>query len=109
MMFSQTLGGALFISVAQNVFSNQLIKNIMHEIPGFKDIGIVLAAGATELQHAVTELNPDYLQPVLTAYNNALTQTWYVAVAMSVLSAVPVAFIQWKSVKGKKIEVAGGA
>ncbi|KAF2433313.1 MFS general substrate transporter [Tothia fuscella] len=105
MMFAQTLGGALMVSVAQNVFSNQLAKNLGKIVPDF-DANIVLATGATELKKQV---EAKFLPGVLTAYNNALTETWYVALALSILAGVGVSVVQWKSVKGKKIEAIGGA
>jgi hypothetical protein len=96
-MFAQTLGGALFISVAQNVFQNQLIKNLHSVVPDLP-INIVLNAGATQLKNAVPQ---SFLHGVLNAYNGALTQTWYVSVAMSALSLVGALAIEWKSMKGK--------
>jgi hypothetical protein len=102
MMFSQTLGGALFISVAQNVFTNQLIKNLKTVVPDL-DPAIVLVVGATELKKQIEER---YLAGVLTAYNLALTQTFYVSVATATMSIVGAAFVQWTSMKGKKIEMA---
>jgi hypothetical protein len=102
MMFSQTLGGALFISVAQNVFTNQLIKNLKTVVPDL-DPAIVLVVGATELKNQIEQR---YLPGVLSAYNLALTQTFYVSVATATMSIVGAAFVQWKSMKGKKIEMA---
>jgi hypothetical protein len=102
MMFSQTLGGALFISVAQNVFTNQLIKNLKTAVPDL-DPAIVLMVGATELKNQIEQR---YLPGVLTAYNLALTQTFYVSVATATVSIVGAAFVQWTSMKGKKIEMA---
>jgi len=101
MMFSQTLGGALFISVGQNVFTNSLIKNLKTVVPDL-DANIVLTVGATELKNQIPER---YLAGVLSAYNLALTQTFYVSVATATLSIVGAAFVQWKSMKGKKIEM----
>lgn len=111
MMFSQTLGGALFISVGQNVFTNQLVKNIASAIPegGAQLQGLVQATGATELQGAITRVFPQYLAGVLSAYNDALTQAFYVSVALSALSIVGAVCVQWVSVKGKKIEMGGAA
>ena len=102
MMFSQTLGGALFISVAQNVFTNQLIKNLKTVVPAL-DPSLVLRVGATELKHQIEE---QYLAGVLSAYNLSLTQTFYVSVATATMSIVGAAFVQWKSMKGKNIEMA---
>jgi hypothetical protein len=105
MMFAQTLGGALMVSVGQNVFTNQLVKNLLKTVPDL-DSTIVLKTGATELQHQIPQ---QFYQGVLVAYNKALTETFYVPLALSILAGVGAAAIQWKSVKGKKIEAVGGA
>jgi hypothetical protein len=99
MMFTQTLGGALFISVGQNVFTNQLIKNLASVVPDL-DSKLVLTVGATELKHAIPA---QFLPGVLTAYNLALTQTFYVSVAAGALSIIGAAFVEWKSMKGKQV------
>ncbi|KAH7401930.1 major facilitator superfamily domain-containing protein [Phaeosphaeria sp. MPI-PUGE-AT-0046c] len=99
MMFTQTLGGALFISVGQNVFTNQLIKNLGTVVPDL-DPKIVLAVGATELKNAI---EAKFLPGVIQAYNLALTQTFYVSVAAASLSIIGAAFVEWKSMKGKQV------
>ncbi|KAI0588076.1 MFS transporter [Pyrenophora tritici-repentis] len=101
MMFCQTLGGALFISVGQNVFTNQLIKNLSSVVPEL-NAHIVLSVGATELKHVI---DPRFLPGVLTAYNTTLTQTFYVSVACGAMSIVGAAFVEWKSMKGKQIQM----
>lgn len=101
MMFSQTLGGALFISVGQNVFTNQLIKNLSKVVPDL-DAGLVLVTGATELKNVIPR---QFLPGVLSAYNETLVQTFYVSVAAAVCSIFGAAFVEWKSMKGKKIEM----
>ncbi|RSL74776.1 hypothetical protein CEP53_000057 [Fusarium sp. AF-6] len=100
LMFSQTLGGSIFVQVAQNVFTNQLSKEIRS---AGVDAAIVLGVGATELRDSVPSV---HLPEVLVAYSKALTNTWYVSVAMAVLSLIPALFIPWKSVKDKKVEAA---
>jgi hypothetical protein len=104
-MFSQTLGGALFLSVGQNVFNNKLLSNLQAVVPDFP-AGIVLSTGATQVQSVVPH---QYIAQVLIAYNKALTQTWYVSVAAACLTAFGAAVLPWKSVKGKKIDAAVGA
>lgn len=99
-IFMQTLGGALFISVAQNIFTNRLVSNLLEKVPTL-DSSIVLKTGATSLKGAV---NAALLPDVLLAYNDALTQTFYVSLAVAALSIFGSAGIEWKSVKGKKIE-----
>ncbi|KAL8703943.1 MAG: hypothetical protein Q9201_002893 [Fulgogasparrea decipioides] len=99
-IFLQTLGGALFISVAQNIFNNRLISNLLTDVPSINP-GFILKIGATNLKNAV---DPAQLGGVLRAYNSAITQTFYVSVAMAALSIFGAALIEWKSVKGKKLE-----
>lgn len=102
MMFAQTLGGSIFLSVAQNVFQNQLFKNLATYAPN-ADAPKLVAAGATLLRHLASG---SALHEILVAYNQAITQTYYVAVAMGALSLVGPIFIEWLSVKGKPLEVA---
>jgi hypothetical protein len=104
-MFTQMFGGALFVSVGQNVFTNRLLSGLMQEAQGF-DASMILKLGATTLKTAVPT---EYLPGVLVAYNRALTQTWYVSVAMACLTVLGTAALEWKSVKGKKIEMGGAA
>ncbi|GIJ90213.1 hypothetical protein Asppvi_009166 [Aspergillus pseudoviridinutans] len=99
-MFMQTLGGALFVSVGQNVFQNQLYKNLAVQVPSV-NAAQVAGTGATMLRHVVSE---DILPAVLVAYSNAITESFYVAVAMSAVSILGAIPVQWLSVKGKKIE-----
>ncbi|KAL8745298.1 MAG: hypothetical protein Q9190_002556 [Brigantiaea leucoxantha] len=99
-MFIQTLGGALFIAIGQNIFTNRLITNLVTDVPSLNP-GIVLNVGATSLRNAVDD---SLLPAVLKAYNSALVQTYYVSVAIAALSIFGSIGVEWKSVKGKKIE-----
>ncbi|KAJ5211939.1 uncharacterized protein N7498_003585 [Penicillium cinerascens] len=96
MMFSQSLGGALFISVAQNVFQNQLVTNISAAHIRGLEPSMIIHTGATEIQ---TTIPQKFLPVVLAAYNTSLTHAFYVSVAMASLSIVGVLFVEWKSVK----------
>ncbi|OJD09930.1 hypothetical protein AJ78_08851 [Emergomyces pasteurianus Ep9510] len=98
-MFCQLLGGALFVSVAQNIFTNKLLKGIATAAPTL-DPTIVLHAGATSLKRVIPE---QFLNSVQLAYNGALTETWYGSVAMSALGIIGAIFAEWRSVKGKKL------
>lgn len=99
-IFSQTLGGALFVSVGQNVFTNRLASGLMEAAPEL-DPAVVLSVGATNLKDVVPS---QFLDGVQVAYNNALANTWYVSVALSALSIVAGFGMEWKSVKGKKVD-----
>lgn len=96
--FIQAFGGTIFISVAQNVFNNQLLANVaLRNIP--INPAALLSEGATRL----AELAPEgFLEPLREAYNAALTQTFYVTVATAALSTLGAIFIPWLSVKKEK-------
>jgi hypothetical protein len=100
MIFFQAMGGALFLSVGQNIFTNKLLKGVIATVPGI-DPTIVIHSGATDLKKNIP---PQFYAAVQTAYNHALTQTWYVSVAMACVTVFGIVWIEWKSVKGKKIE-----
>lgn len=101
-MFSQTLGGALFISVAQNIFATRLLSNVISVVPGI-DPSLVINTGATELKNNIAK---EFLPSVQIAYNRSLSNTFYVAAATAALSIFGSVFLEWKSIKGKKIEMA---
>lgn len=71
-VFFQLLGGAIFTSVGQNVFLNELIKDA-------QALGIninpsqFVHAGATDL---ATLVPPTLIDNVQLAYNHALVNTW---------------------------------
>ncbi|KAE8445029.1 hypothetical protein EG329_014035 [Mollisiaceae sp. DMI_Dod_QoI] len=100
-IFVQTLGGALFVSIGQNAFSNKLVQGLAEYAPSI-DPKIVLSIGATNLQSTVQK---SLLPGVILAYNNALTHAFLVAAIMATFTIVGAAAIEWKSVKGKKIEM----
>ncbi|KAK3677024.1 hypothetical protein LTR78_003229 [Recurvomyces mirabilis] len=98
MMFMQQLGGAIFISVGQNVFDSGLVSELVGAIPGIS-VGTIVNTGATDLRGIVP---PEDLPLLLTKYNFALRQVWVVGTAMACLAALGAFALEWKSVKGKK-------
>lgn len=69
-IFLQAFGGSIFISVAQNVFNNKLVSNVVQQqVP--VNPGALLAVGATQVSKLVP---PEFLNALRTAYNDALTE-----------------------------------
>jgi len=101
-VFLQTLGGALFVSVAQNVFANALVRLVAEYVPDIPDPRFVLAVGATGVQRAVP---PEWLPGVTLAYNDALVRTFVVCTVVSSLSMVGALLVEWKSVKRAGVAV----
>jgi hypothetical protein len=96
MFFGQQLGGSIWLAVAQNVFLHQLTKGLAG-IAGLNSEEIV-NTGVTELRNIVP---PDLLSRVLSAYNTAISHTWYVPIALSSSMLIPALCMEWKSIKGK--------
>ena len=102
-MFCQQLGGAVFVSIGQNVFANEL-ANGLRPISGINPAAVV-DTGATEIRNVV---NPDMLVKVLLAYNGALTKTFTAALVMACLSIIGALSMEWKNIKGVKHGGPGG-
>lgn len=97
MFFAQSLGGAIFIAVAQSLFQNYLGANLPH-IQGI-DVAKIMAAGATGLSDAVPVTK---LTEVLALYNDGLRRSFIVAVAVSCLMILPALTMEWRSIKKEK-------
>ncbi|KAF0330053.1 major facilitator superfamily transporter [Colletotrichum asianum] len=96
-MFLQTFGGAIFISVAQNVFTNELRNGLAKDFPNLNATAIV-DGGATSIR--LPGVLPDgMLEPVLRLYSKSLTNSWYVALGLACASIAGSTLVQWKSVK----------
>ncbi|KAJ6561171.1 major facilitator superfamily domain-containing protein [Mycena vulgaris] len=94
-IFAQTIGSALFISIAQNVFTSKLIAGLLANVPGVSS-ALVLSTGATSLKGAVA---PEFLPSVLFAYNEALVAAFYLAAAMASISLIGGFVIEWGNIK----------
>ncbi|RMZ83967.1 hypothetical protein DV737_g1334, partial [Chaetothyriales sp. CBS 132003] len=104
-IFFNTLGGAFSVSIAQNIFSNTLIKQIPLHTQGVNPATII-AAGATHIRDVTP---PSQLPGVLIAYNIAVTDTFVLSIACAGIATCLSALFEWKTVKGKKLEMGGGA
>ncbi|KAF2027830.1 major facilitator superfamily transporter [Setomelanomma holmii] len=93
----QTLGGAVFTAVGQNLYIDKFSSGLK-QIGGL-DTGHILEGGATDLASSVpAELLPRVLQ----AYNNSLTKGTFFAALIVACIAVPAALgMEWRSVKDK--------
>lgn len=97
MLLGQTLGGAVFVSVAQSVFTNLLVDGLAG-VPGL-DSAVVVKTGATLLREVVA---PQNLSIVVSAYNAALTKAYAVALGLACASVIGSSAMEWRSVKGRQ-------
>lgn len=97
MFFAQQLGGAVFLAVSQNVFSNSLV-NSLSGIAGL-DAEAIVNTGATDLRHVVPT---NELQTVIHAYSHALTRVFLFAAILSACMTVGVLPVKWKKIPAKQ-------
>jgi hypothetical protein len=96
----QTLGGAIFLIVAQNIFSGQLGANL-------RQVGVqvtaadILQSGATELEgNAALDAIPQEVR--LVAYNGAVVSVFLLAAGLGAATVLGSVAMEWRSVKKAK-------
>jgi hypothetical protein len=95
----RSLGGALFISVAQTLFQNGLLAGIERNAPQL-DAQLFLESGATQIRQILAELNQeDALEVVLQAYVDGLTHVYWITTACAIAAFLCCCGLEWKSVK----------
>jgi hypothetical protein len=101
-IFGQNLGGALFLTFAETVFTNGLIQGLSAFAPEI-NAQAVINAGAT----AVRDLVPSSsLAAVLLAYNQAVSHVFYLAAGAAVTSFIFSWGMGWKGIEKEEV-VAG--
>lgn len=93
--FAQFFGGTIFVTVCQTVLSNTLTSQLSMKIPGL-NAATLSGTGATKLSSLVPN---DELPVLLAAYNLAIRNVFYVALAVSCLAFAASFFLEWKSVR----------
>ncbi|KAK3995905.1 putative HC-toxin efflux carrier [Cladorrhinum sp. PSN332] len=100
--FFQSIGGAIFIAVAQAVFQNGLIDGVEKNtnLPP----GLFINIGASEVRQVLEDPNsptyaPQFVDAVLTAYMQGLRNTYYISVACASAAFVTALGLSWKKIK----------
>ncbi|KAJ4404199.1 hypothetical protein N0V91_006102 [Didymella pomorum] len=93
----QQLGGAVFLSVCQNVFATKLVDRLSGVV-GLDPMQIV-NSGATAIR---TSVPADEVDMVVDAYSFGITRCFLIAAALSAATILGVAMMEWKSIKDDK-------
>ena len=93
----QQLGGAVFLSVCQNVFATKLVQRLSG-VAGL-DAQQIVDTGATDIHNVVPA---DEIDAVIDAYNFSVTRVFLVAAILGACTIVGVTMMEWKSIKGIK-------
>jgi hypothetical protein len=97
----QSLGGAIFLAVGQNVFQNKLVAELAITAPQVNP-GVVLANGVSGITALISRVyGPPAVRGVLEAYDRALQQCFLVCIILSCFTLVGAIFMEWKSVKAE--------
>jgi hypothetical protein len=92
--FSQTIGAAIFLAVAEVIFSHGLRSTLPQYAPTV-DPERVIAAGATGFRGIVSEAS---LPGVLLAYSKSIGHIFYLVAALSVVQFFFAWGMGWKNV-----------
>ncbi|KAH0842268.1 hypothetical protein AYO21_00113 [Fonsecaea monophora] len=95
--FSENCGGAVFVSVAQNIFTQKLASKVQN-IAGIDPVQVV-STGATEITSLTKD--PDQLEAIRVAYNDALSRPFLVALILLCVATIGTVGVDWKSIKQK--------
>ncbi|KAK4643456.1 hypothetical protein QC761_0068030 [Podospora bellae-mahoneyi] len=116
--FFQSIGGAIFIAVAQAVFQNGLIDTLAKDAPGLP-AELFLNIGASQVSQVVSAPppaglgRPDDVNIVLNAYLQGLRNTYYIAVGCACGAFVAACGLSWKKIQRHRAKAAddseGGA
>lgn len=96
--FSQMMGGAIGLAVAEAIFLYGLRQNLAQYAPT-ADADAVIAAGATAFRSVVSEAE---LPLVLVAYSKSINWVFYLAVGFVAVSFVASFGVGWKNIKKEK-------
>jgi hypothetical protein len=94
-VFAQNLGGAIFLSLNQIIFSSRLRHYLQVYAPEINP-QIVIAAGATGIQEAVPSAS---LPGVLLAYSKSFDRVMYLAIGASGAALLAAFGMGWVSIK----------
>ncbi|KAF3020107.1 hypothetical protein E8E14_005486 [Neopestalotiopsis sp. 37M] len=86
------LGNAVSVSASQTIFNNRLPVLLSRYAPEVNTT-IVLQAGATRARHLIL---PEQLPGFLRAYNEAITNIFYLTTAVAILSFLVSFAMEWK-------------
>jgi hypothetical protein len=95
--FMQQLGGSVFLSVGQNIFSQKVVDRLS-SVAGINP-ALIVDTGATDIRKVVP---PDALDTVIIAYNDGIAQVFLMAAILCAIMVTGASIIEWRSIKGDR-------
>ncbi|KXX82906.1 putative HC-toxin efflux carrier TOXA [Madurella mycetomatis] len=97
--FFQSLGGSVFIAVAQTVFEDGLIRNLVRNAPDI-DPAVIVNSGASDVRHFLEQMGRlDAVDAVLGAYVMGLRSTYYISAAAAGCAFLVTWGLDWKRIR----------
>ncbi|KAH6618014.1 major facilitator superfamily domain-containing protein [Chaetomium sp. MPI-SDFR-AT-0129] len=97
--FFQSMGGAIFIAVAQSVFQNGLTTGIQHNTPQIP-AEIFIHSGASQIRQVLAQLHAeDKLRDVLAAYLDGLRGSYFITVGCAAAAFAAACGLSWKKIQ----------
>ncbi len=98
LVFFQTFGGAVFLSISNSIFNNKLKDELVERVPQLSADKII-HAGARGIRDVVPT---EYLLEVLKSYSASVNSVFYAVTAFSVAMLVMSLGMGWKDIRSKK-------
>jgi hypothetical protein len=97
--FAQTIGGTIFIAIAQTVFQHGILQGINTRAPQL-DPRAFLQNGATNINEVLAASHhEDLLQQVLESYTDGVRNVYWVVTSCAAVALVAACGLRWKSIK----------
>ncbi|KAJ5881103.1 uncharacterized protein N7473_012156 [Penicillium subrubescens] len=97
-LFGQSMGPAVFIAIAQVIFTNELSSSLRDIVPGLTPADIAYH-GLGDIKKIVPVQRWD---EAVIGIDRSLVRTWYLTVALACTTIVGSLLIEWRSVKQKQ-------
>ena len=96
--FGAGMGSAIFVSASSTLFRNRLIDEVQQYSPSTNGTAVE-AMGLSQIRGSI---GSDKLGAVLSGYNQAVTQTLYIPLALGLLTIVGTVAMERRSLKEKQ-------
>ena len=102
MVFGQYMGGSIFISISNAIFSSKLKTALPEYAPGVNTTAVIAAGASADYVRSI--VSPELLPGVLKAYSVSIDNVIYMATACSGALFLTSFFTGWVDTRAKKEE-----
>nr|AIJ02309.1 MFS transporter [Talaromyces funiculosus] len=96
-LFAQYLSSAVMQSIGGSIFTNRLIAELLSNARlSAVQVNMLLDAGNSKVRDVISEHFPSHLDNIIVAYNDAITNVFFLAVAGSGLAFLLATGIKWR-------------